>query len=83
VTYTSGLAIDSGLSGIPTVACDPGNFAWGISSRLARDINDVKMAPEEEVRVWLRNLAGCQWSTDEMRDGTAWSHLLPVIENTK
>ena len=83
VTYTSGLAIDSVLSGIPTMACDPGNFAWGISSRLVRDINDVKMASNEEVRAWLRNLAGCQWSADEMRDGTAWRHLLPVIESTK
>jgi hypothetical protein len=83
VTYTSGLAIDSVLSGIPTIAYDAGNFAWGISSRLVRDINDVKMASNEEVCAWLRNLAGCQWSADEMRDGTAWSHLLPVIENTK
>jgi len=83
VTYTSGLAIDSVLSGIPTVACDAGNFTWGISSRLVHDINDVKMASNEEVRAWLRNLAGCQWSADEMRDGTAWSHLLPVLEKIK
>ena len=83
VTYTSGLAIDSVLSGIPTIACDAGNFAWGISSRLVRNINNVKMAPDEEVQQWLRNLAGCQWSDDEMRNGTAWSHLLPMIESTK
>lgn len=83
VTYTSGLAIDSVLSGIPTIAYDAGNFAWGISSRLARNINDVKMVPKEQVRAWLRNLAGCQWSADEMREGTAWRHLLPVLENIK
>jgi len=83
VTYTSGLAIDSVLSGIPTVACDSGNFAWSISSRLVRNINDLKMATDSEIQQWLRNLAACQWSTDEMRDGTAWSHLLPVLTDIK
>jgi hypothetical protein len=83
VTYTSGLAIDSVLSGIPTIAYDAGNFAWGISSRLVRDINDIKMVPKEQIRAWLRNLAGCQWSGDEMRDGTAWRHLLPILEKIK
>jgi hypothetical protein len=81
VTYTSGLAIDSVLSGIPTIACDPGNFAWGISSQLVRDINSIKTASDKEIHQWLRNLAGCQWSLEEMRNGTAWAHLLPVLEN--
>jgi hypothetical protein len=80
VTYTSGLAIDSVLSGIPTIACDAGNFAWGISSRLIRNINDVKMSSDDKVRQWLRNLAACQWSLEEMRDGSAWQHLLPIIK---
>jgi hypothetical protein len=80
VTYTSGLAIDSVVSGIPTVACDPGNFAWGISSNSVTDINNVKMESTEVLHAWLRNLAGCQWSVEEMQNGTAWQHLLPVIE---
>jgi hypothetical protein len=80
VTYTSGLAIDSVLSGIPTVACDAGNFAWGISSRLIRDIDYVKMASDKEVQQWLRNLVACQWSSEEMRDGSAWQHLLPILK---
>ena len=80
VTYTSGLAIDSVLSGIPTVACDAGNFAWGISSRLIRDINYVKMASDKEVQQWLRNLVACQWSSEEMRNGSAWQHLLSIVK---
>jgi hypothetical protein len=83
VTYTSGLAIDSVLSGIPTIACDAGNFAWGISSRLTRDINSIRLASDDEMQKWLENLSGCQWSTEEMRNGTAWTHLLPVLEDTK
>jgi hypothetical protein len=83
VTYTSGLAIDSIVAGIPTIACDSGNFAWGISSRSAKEINKIKKANVEQVRTWLQHLAGCQWSTQEMSDGTAWRHLLPVIESIR
>jgi len=83
VTYTSGLAIDSVLSGIPTIAYDAGNFAWGVSSRLAQDVNDIKLETDEKMRQWLRNLAGCQWSSAEMQNGTAWQALLPVIQNIR
>lgn len=81
VTYTSGLAIDSVLHGIPTIACDPGNFAWGISSQKPRQIEKLNMAGADVVQEWLRNLAGCQCSLDEMQDGTAWQNLVPVIES--
>jgi hypothetical protein len=83
VTYTSGLAIDSVVAGIPTIAYDPGNFAWSISSHSAGEINSVKMADNNKVMSWLKNLAACQWSQAEMRNGTAWQHLLPVIESVK
>jgi hypothetical protein len=62
VTYTSGLAIDSVVAGIPTVAYDPGNFAWSISSHSAGEINEVKMVSNDKVSAWLKKLAGCQWS---------------------
>ena len=83
VTYTSGLAIDSVVSGIPTIAYDPGNFAWSISSHSAKDINAVKMVDDNKVITWLKKLSACQWSQEEMRDGTAWRQLLPVIESVR
>jgi len=83
VTYTSGLAIDSIVAGIPTIAYDPGNFAWSISSHSVREIDAVKMVSDDKVSAWLKKLSGCQWSQAEMRDGTAWQHLLPVIESIK
>lgn len=83
VTYTSGLAIDSVLAGIPTIACDPGNFAWGFSTHLPSEINEIKMADGNTIHQWLCNLAGCQWSSKEMRSGLAWAHLLPVVNSIK
>lgn len=82
VTYSSGLAIDSVLSGIPTVACDPGNFAWPISSHDARDVVSPKQENEHLVLSWLQQLALCQWTQDEMRSGEAWSFYLPLLKQS-
>jgi len=82
VTYSSGMAIDSVLSGIPTIACDEGNFAWGISSNVIEQIAEPRRASSEEIKTWLRFLAGCQYSVQEMQDGTAWQHILQALEQT-
>lgn len=82
VTYSSGLAIDSVLAGIPTIACDPGNFAWGISTNDPADIHDLKMLPDKDIKQWLRFLSGCQWTLQEMKDSTAWKYLEHMIRNT-
>lgn len=81
VTYTSGLAVDSIVAGVPTVACDPGNFAWDISTNFVEDIENLKLAKSEQVHQWLEQLSMCQWHVDEMKNGTAWEHLLPVVES--
>ena len=79
VTYTSGLAIDSVLSGIPTMACDNGNFAWPFSSHYFEEIENLKLADANTVNTWLRHLAMCQYSVEEMQSGVAWSRLLGPI----
>lgn len=80
VTYTSGLGIDSVLAGIPTVACDPGSFAWPISTNNPREIEMIQRASEHQVQTWLQQLSLCQWSLDEMSAGDAWIAYLPLIE---
>ena len=79
ITYTSGLAVDSVLQGIPTVACNPGNFAWGISSNNPEDVEDLKYASNEQINRWLQMLSMCQWSESEMEDGTAMAYLEPLM----
>jgi len=80
VAFTSGLSIDAVLNGIPVVACDPGNFAWSISSKNAQQAETPFMAKEEDVQDWLNTLAYCQWSKEEMESGEAWVHLKPAVE---
>jgi hypothetical protein len=82
VTYSSGLAVDSVLSGIPTIACDEGNFAWGISSNDPEQVNDIRRAGRDKIYQWMDFLAGCQWNTQEMREGSAWRWLSSLIEQT-
>ena len=80
VTYTSGMAIDSVLAGIPTVACDAGNFAWSISTHHLDEINSIQQADAKTINDWLAQLAMCQWNAQQMRSGLAWQHLMSTLE---
>lgn len=81
VSYTSGSAIDSVLAGIPTIACDPGNMAYDISSKYIRNIDNPQKAQDKEVKQWLYNLAYSQWTHKEFQNGTCWKHLQPMIQH--
>lgn len=80
VTYTSGMAIDSVLDGIPTIACDPGNFAWGISSNSLSDVENIKLANGIEIGRWIKALSNCQWTEDEMYSGDCWRAVVETLE---
>lgn len=82
VTFTSGSAIDSVLNGIPTIATDPGNFAFEIGSNYIDDINNVKLSNPETINKWLRRLSYSQWSEQEMRSGEAWRHIETVVNKS-
>ena len=80
VAYTSGLSVDAVLNGIPVIAVDMGNFTYNISSNSLCDIENPLMLDETKIQQWLYNLSFCQWSVEEMEDGTAWRHLKPLVE---
>jgi len=79
VSFTSGSSIDSIVAGIPTLATDPGNFAFDISSRCISEINNLRLAAEHEIRQWLYGLSYSQWSVDEMENGDVWRHFFPIL----
>jgi hypothetical protein len=82
VTYTSGLAIDAVVQGIPVIACDEGNFAWNVAETKLNNIERLKLADDDVVQQWLQNLAYCQWTADEMQSGQVWNHLKPGVEES-
>lgn len=68
VTYNSNTAVEAVLAGIPSVTADRGSMAWEVTSH---DFNLVK--PDREA--WASRLAWCQWTLEEMANGTAWEHV--------
>ena len=82
VTYTSGLAIDAVVQGIPVIACDEGNFAWNVAETKIDNIENLRLADADIVQQWLQNLAYCQWTQDEMQTGQVWSHLKQGVEDS-
>jgi len=80
VSYTSGLSIDSTIYGVPVIACDAGNFAWGLVPGGIESIEDIRLPREAQIQNWLYNLAYSQWSPDEMLSGECWEHLYPEIQ---
>jgi hypothetical protein len=79
VTYSSGSGIDSIMKGIPTIAMDPGNFAWNVSSRYLSELENIKLSSAAEITQWLSNLAYSQWTVEEMEAGKPWLHLQSII----
>lgn len=81
ISFSSGSAVDSILNGIPTIACDPGNFAWEISARYPDQIDDLIKVSNSTVEQWLWDLAWHQWSVQEMKTGECWEHIYPICQD--
>ncbi len=79
VAFTSGSSIDSVVAGIPTITCDPGNFAYEISTKFPEEVNNLKKLQPQEIKQWLEKLSYSQWSIEEMQNGTVWRHLIPTL----
>lgn len=72
VTHHSNVAVDALLAGVP-VFCEKGVAKILGSSGLA-SIEQPLMPPGR--KQWAYNLAYCQWSVEEMRQGLAYRHLI-------
>ena len=75
VTFNSNSGVDAILAGVPVVACDPGSMAWPVA------VHGFSERPIRPVRIqWAHDLAYCQWTELEIKDGTAWEHLKQKYE---
>ena len=73
ITYTSGMAIESVLEGIPTIAVHPGNFTYNMQSNDLAEIENPKMPPRLP---WLKELAWKQWTFKEMAQGKPYDEFV-------
>ena len=73
VTYSSGFGIDSVIRGVPTIAMDPGSFAYSLGNNKLSQIENLVRTNDRQQ--WLNNLSYGQWSRKEVKDGRAWTHI--------
>ena len=71
VTHHSNIAIDALVHGIPAFCWD-GAAVCMSSQDLAQIESPMRPDGREQ---WLANLAWCQWSVEEMRNGIMWQYL--------
>lgn len=76
VTYTSGMGVDSLLNGCPTIACNPGSFAYSVAPHTVDGIDHPHCPARDQ---WLYNLSYCQWHISEIENGLPWRHLKQMI----
>jgi len=81
VVFSSGMSIDSVVSGVPVVCGDSSNFAWPVCTRNLNLIEDLVLPDAKKISAWLRHLAACQWSKKEMSSGECFTALAPIIES--
>jgi len=74
ITYSSIAAGEAILSGKPAITLGP-NAAAAVCSTSIAEIESIKRPSLDEISVWARHLAYCQFTEAEMRDGTAWRIL--------
>jgi hypothetical protein len=74
VTFSSIAAGEALLLGKPAITLGP-NAAAPLCSQNINEIENPKIPTLDEVEAWAANLAYCQFTEAEMRDGTAWNLL--------
>lgn len=70
VAWNSNALTDCACLGVPVIACDKGAMAWPVAGH---GLDAGVLRPDREP--WAERLAWCQWSLDELQDGTAWEHV--------
>jgi hypothetical protein len=74
VTFNSIAASEALLFSVPAIALAP-NAASVLCNTSISDINNLYVPTKEEIHAFARHLSYCQFTTQEMRSGYAWSIL--------
>lgn len=74
VTFSSIAAGEALLLGKPAITLGP-NAAAALCSQSISEIEKPKIPTLDEVAAWARHIAYCQFTEEEMRNGTAWRIL--------
>jgi hypothetical protein len=77
ITYTSSSAINCVAAGVPCIAVNPKSMAWDVTGRTMED----RVTPDRSA--WAHWLSWCQWTGEELEDGSALTHILKAHDEAK
>jgi len=79
ITYSSGLGVESVLSGTPTIAMSPASFVYSITEHAItrKSINHPFLSAYRDQ--WAHDLSYAQWNLEEIQRGAPWNHLKQLI----
>lgn len=80
VVYNSNACVESIIKGIPVYAANMGAMSWEVSNQSKDIITELHMPDRQQ---WANNIAYCQWTLEEIRNGLAWKHLRKAITDDK
>jgi hypothetical protein len=73
VGWTSNALTEAAIYGVPVYPMSGGAMVSPVCPHPFSQIGKVNNMPDRQQ--WLNDLAYCQWTYDEIVDGTAWSHI--------
>lgn len=77
VTYSSGMAVDGLIKGVPVFCLSERSFAWDAGNTSLQNIN-TPIYPLNRNQI-LYNIAYAQWSISEMEKGLPWKRLREYV----
>ena len=81
VSYSSAISYEAHRLGIPSIVLGQGP-ARPIMSTSLDEVEHPRLATELQRRQWINNLAWCQFTMDEYRNGLAWATAKEMLECT-
>ena len=73
VGWTSNGLTEAACYGVPVYPMSPGSMATPIAKYPITDVGKTYKMPDRQQ--WLNDLAYCQWTYDEIKNGIAWDHI--------
>ncbi len=73
VGWTSNALTEAACYGVPTYPMSPGAMVTPVAPWPITDIGKMCKMPDRQQ--WLNDLAYCQWTYEEIQNGTAWNHI--------
>ena len=73
VNFNSSPTVAAAIEGIPSIVLNPTHSQAAEVSH--HELSRVEYLQEFDRELWIQKIAQMHWTLDELKDGTAWSHL--------